>query len=94
MSTPIDPKVAHVKRAGQDRDHVCHWPGCTVQVPPALWGCRPHWYRLPAALRSRIWRSYRIGQERDGRPSADYLATATEIQQWIRDHYFPNERTS
>jgi len=85
-------KVAHVTRAGQTREHTCHWPGCTLQVPPALWGCRPHWYRLPQALRSRIWRSYRIGQERDGRPSRGYLEVAQQIQQWIHDNYFTNER--
>jgi hypothetical protein len=90
VTTPIDAKVAHVKRAAQDRAHACHWPGCISQCPPALWGCRTHWYRLPQALRSRIWRSYRIGQERDGKPSAEYLQVAREIQQWIRTNY-PND---
>jgi hypothetical protein len=87
VSTPIGAKVAHIKTAGQTRDHACHWPGCTSQVPPALWGCRVHWYKLPQELRTRIWRTYRIGQERDGRPSAEYLKVALEIQQWIRTNY-------
>jgi hypothetical protein len=84
--TTIGDKVAHVKRAGQTRNHACHWPGCTSQVPPALWGCTRHWYRIPADLRSKIWRAYRVGQEQDGRPSARYLEVAREIQDWIRKH--------
>lgn len=64
--------------------HTCHWPGCKQQVPPARWGCRDHWYRLPKALRDRIWRSYRPGQEVDKRPSQDYLNAARAVQDWIR----------
>lgn len=86
MSGPIAPKVAHVLAAGQARDHVCHWPGCKRQVPPAMWGCKPHWFALPRALRNRIFAAYRIGQENDGRPSRDYLAVANEAQAWIRAH--------
>jgi hypothetical protein len=81
--TSIGAKVAYVKRAGQTRNHVCHWPGCGAQVPPAIWGCRPHWYALPKELRDRIWRAYRPGQEIRGTPSASYLAVAREVQQWI-----------
>lgn len=79
----IGAKVQHVKAAGQTRNHRCHWPGCERQVPPAMWGCRAHWYALPKALRDRIWRTYRPGQEVDGRPSADYLDAARAIQAWI-----------
>lgn len=80
----IGEKVAHVKRAGQTRDHVCHWPGCGKQVPPAMWGCREHWYSLPKSLRDRIWATYRIGQEQDGKPSESYLTVAREVQDWIK----------
>lgn len=80
----IGAKVAHVKAARQTRSHHCHWPGCTEQVPPARWGCRAHWYTLPRALRDRIWRTYRPGQESDLTPSADYVAVAREVQDWIR----------
>jgi len=79
-------QVAHIKAAGQFRNHSCHWPGCSVHVPPAKWGCRRHWYALPAPVRARIWRAYQIGQERSGRPSAEYVAAAREAQDWIRDH--------
>lgn len=79
-------KVQHVLRAGQTRKHHCHWPGCSEEVPPARWGCRRHWYMLPEALRTRIWRAYKIGQEETGAPSAEYIAAARETQAWIRQH--------
>ena len=81
----IGAKVAHVKRAGQNRNHECHWPGCDLQVPPAMWGCKRHWYTLPKALRSEIWRTYRPGQEADMRPSGAYLDVARKVQSWIAD---------
>lgn len=78
-------KVAYVKRQGQDRRHECHWPGCERQVPPAMWGCRAHWYQLPKALRDRIWATYEIGQERSMRPSEEYLEAARAVQEWIAE---------
>lgn len=87
----IGSKVAYVKSQGQTRSHECHWPECSRQVPPAMWGCRDHWYRLPAALRARIWRTFKPGQEISGRPSAEYLAAAKEAQDWIAAHIRKNE---
>jgi len=81
----IADKVDHVKRAGQTRDHECHWPTCTKRVPPAMWGCRTHWYQLPQHLRNKIWAAYRIGQEEDGKPSRAYLDAASEVQMWARE---------
>lgn len=81
MST--NPKVAYVLREGQTRQHHCHWPGCEKQVPPARWGCRPHWYALPEELRTAIWRSFKPGQERTGTPSREYVAAARAAQAWI-----------
>lgn len=63
--------------------HHCHWPGCNRQVPPALWGCRVHWFRLPVDLRHRIWSSFRPGQEIDGTPSAAYIDAANDARAWI-----------
>lgn len=88
--TTIGAKVAHVRAGGQTRNHTCHWPGCTKQVPPAMWGCKPHWFRLPVDLRGRIWRAYRPGQERDLRPSADYIAAARAVQDWIAAQAAPS----
>ena len=82
----IGAKVAYVKAQPQTRAHHCHWPGCTVQVPPALWGCRKHWFALPKRLRNLIWRAYRPGQERDLQPSDAYLRAAREVQAWIRSN--------
>jgi hypothetical protein len=76
-------KVAYVRRQGLTRSHHCHWPGCERQVPPATWGCRPHWYTLPQELRDRIWRTYRPGQEVNGTPSRDYIEAARAVQAWV-----------
>lgn len=77
-------KVTHVTSAGQTRNHTCHWPGCERQVPPAMWGCREHWFRLPRVLRDKLWQAYDAGQEDRMDPSDEYMEVAEEIQQWIR----------
>lgn len=82
--TTLDDKKFYVASQAQTRDHVCHWPGCDKQVPPALWGCKEHWLILPRRLRNKIWRAFRPGQEIDLNPSADYLAAAAEVQDWIK----------
>lgn len=84
-------KADYVRAEGQTRNHTCHWPGCTRQVPPAMWGCKPHWFALPKPLRDRIWRAYRPGQEKDMRPSAEYLAVAREVQAWIAANAPPTQ---
>lgn len=83
MKKAIGEKVQYVLGQKQTRTHHCHWPGCKQQVPPALWGCKPHWYALPVALRNRIWDTYRPGQEVNGTPSKAYLTVAREVQEWI-----------
>lgn len=82
-------KYDHVREAQQTRAHVCHWPGCQAQVPPAMWGCRPHWYRLPRHLRAAIWAAYRSGQEETLNVSPAYLAAARAAQAWIGEHSGP-----
>ena len=77
-------KARYVRSQGQTRAHACHWPGCDRQVPPAMWGCRLHWFRLPKALRDRIWDAYVPGQEKRMDPSAEYLAVANEVREWIK----------
>lgn len=79
----MNDKVRHVLAAGQSRRHLCHWPGCAQQVPPAMWGCRAHWFTLPKPIRDRIWRTYRPGQENSGRPSPEYVEAARAAQEWI-----------
>lgn len=79
-------KARYVQSQGQTEPHTCHWPGCEKQVPPAMWGCKQHWFKLPRYLRDEIWNTYRPGQEIDMRPSNEYLAAADEVQAWIREH--------
>lgn len=78
-------KVNYVKAQPGDGQHTCHWPGCGKIVPPAMWGCKKHWLKLPYHLRRRIWATYRPGQEIDKNPSADYMTTSLAIQVWIRE---------
>lgn len=82
-AVPIAEKVAHVRGAGQTREHHCHWPGCDERVPPAMWGCRKHWYKLPQDIRDRIWNAYAPGQENTMSPSQAYLEAARDAQEWI-----------
>ena len=65
--------------------HTCHWPGCPKEVPPAMWGCKLHWFALPKHLRDRIWATYRPGQEITKTPSPAYLEAAREVQAWIKE---------
>lgn len=67
-------------------DHHCHWPNCDKPVPPAMWGCKQHWFKLPLSLRSKIWRTYRPGQEITKTPSPEYIAVAREVQDWITEN--------
>lgn len=82
----IADKVKYVKSQSQFRFHECHWPGCSKQVPPALWGCREHWYKLPRELRNKIWNTYQPGQEQKLNLSKEYISVAREVQKWIIDY--------
>jgi len=85
----IGEKAAYVRSEtarNKTFDHHCHWTGCTKSVPPAMWGCKTHWFKLPARLRNRIWATYRPGQEITKDPSDAYLTVAREVQQWIAEN--------
>lgn len=84
---PKAAKVAYVKSQSQTRKHHCHWPGCGKQVPPALWGCKSCWLKLPKRLRDALWATYRPGQEVNATPSREYVKVAREVQNWIHEHY-------
>jgi len=79
--------IAHLQRTypRPAAAHTCHWPGCAAAVPPAMWGCRKHWFTLPKALRDEIWRTYRPGQEITKTPSEAYLHAAHAVQAWIAE---------
>ena len=82
-------KAEYVKKQRQSRNHTCHWPGCDNQVPPAMWGCKPHWFALPRTLRAKVWRAYVPGQERRMDPSDQYRSVAHEVQDWIKANATP-----
>lgn len=79
-------KADYVRGQGQTRKHTCHWPGCGKQVPPAMWGCAPHWFALPAKIRAAIWRAFEPGQEQTMTPSDEYMEAADAAQRWIREN--------
>lgn len=63
--------------------HTCHWPGCGKNVPPKMWGCSQHWFKLPKRLRDAIWAAYIPGQEITKNPSKEYIKAANAVQKWI-----------
>lgn len=83
----MNTKADYVRQEAQhDGKHHCHWPGCEKAVPPAVWGCKAHWYRLPLELRNLIWRTFRPGQEISKTPSKAYVEAARQVQEWIAQH--------
>jgi hypothetical protein len=62
--------------ADRGMTHTCHALGCTAEIPPALFMCKAHWYKLPKSMRDAIWATYRAGQEIDKRPKRHYVETA------------------
>lgn len=69
--------------------HYCHAKHCNKPVPPSMFMCRSHWYALPRPMRDRIWATYRPGQERDKRPSHEYLDAADAAIDFIaqKEHW-------
>lgn len=66
--------------------HTCHWYGCTKEVPPAMWGCKQHWFTLPKSLRDRIWATYVPGQEIRKDPSESYMRVIGQVDEWIKQN--------
>jgi hypothetical protein len=52
-----------------------------------MWGCKAHWFRLPKALRDRVWAAYVPGQEIRKDPSDAYVRVAIDVQRWIMEHH-------
>jgi hypothetical protein len=65
--------------------HLCSWTGCREKVPDHLWGCRTHWYCLPAHLRGRILSAYVPGQG-VADWTDEYRAAFKAAQVWIQQH--------
>lgn len=65
----------------RDKNHTCHALGCFIHVPPKLFMCKPHWFKLPFGLRCAVWAAYTPGQEKlDGSafPTEEYLEVTRE----------------
>jgi len=84
-------KVDYVLTQPKGGGHTCHWPGCTKEVPAAMWGCKAHWFTLPKQIRDKVWRTYVPGQEITKTPSEAYLRVAKEVQEWITAHLKKSE---
>ena len=63
--------------------HTCHAVGCQTRVPPHLFMCLPHWNVLPQQHKDSIRKTYRRGQEKDKRPSAEYFEAARAAIKWL-----------
>lgn len=44
-----------------DASHECPASGCTRRVSAGMLLCRPHWYMVPAPLRSAVWHAWAGG---------------------------------
>lgn len=58
--------------------HYCHAENCGKRVPPKMFMCSHHWFRLPKEKRDRIWATYVPGQERRMDPSPEYIEAAMD----------------
>lgn len=56
--------------------HTCHAVACERVVPPAMLMCKTHWFKVPLALRNRVWSTYRDGQCDTFDPSSAYCQAA------------------
>ena len=70
-------------RGGPSRPTPCPWPACQKRKRPEYLMCRGHWFRLPAALRSRILGTYRPGQTALT-ASPEYLDALREALEFAR----------
>lgn len=52
--------------------HTCHAYRCKRAVKPEFFMCVQHWRQVPAALKARIWATYRPGQCDDKRITQKY----------------------
>ena len=50
-------------------------------VPAHMLACRPHWYQLPADLRSAIWNAWRSGM---GAGSPEHNAAIADAMEFYR----------
>lgn len=56
--------------------HTCHATNCKIEVPPAMFMCKRHWFMVPKKLRDEVWETYVPGQEITKNPSGEYIDVA------------------
>lgn len=83
------PEAAAAKKtttsaAKNDGKRPCCWTGCKKRVDPWLWGCKPHWFALPANIRAAITAAYVPGQESDlGSITPAWKEAHRQALEWI-----------
>lgn len=65
--------------------HHCHATDCKTVVPPEMFMCKKHWFKLPKRLRDRVWAAYRNGQCDDWQISHEYANAAREAVRYIAE---------
>lgn len=65
--------------------HFCNWPACTEVVPNHLWGCKFHWFLLPAKFRVALYRTWQVAKDNKDGPVADkkYMEAFRKAKVWI-----------
>jgi hypothetical protein len=63
--------------------HTCHATGCKRLVPPKMFMCKPHWFRLPKSMRDEIWAVYVPGQEERKDPTEEYIEVAQRCVSYL-----------
>jgi hypothetical protein len=59
---------------------VCRIDGCQNTHRRSLFSCRPHWSRLPGAMKREIWRTYRDGA---GVFKMDYIQACEDAEAFL-----------
>ena len=82
-SEPVATIARSRNSLGKFMAHHCHARGCYQRTNPSMFMCRAHWFMLPVKARDAIWKTYRIGQEVDKNPSAEYLRVTDKAIEWL-----------
>lgn len=81
---PAAETTSAAPKTKDDGKRACRWPGCKKRVEPRMWGCRTHWFALPANLRNDILAAYQPGQEDDlTLVSKDWVTADRQARNWI-----------
>lgn len=54
-----------------------------MDIPPFYLMCKKHWFQLPPAYHAEIKKHYRAGQERDKKPSKEYIEAVNKARAFL-----------